>query len=406
MRKILIVDDIPGVRTQIAVELRTLDVEIEEAANGAEALEKIQAARIDLVISDVQMPRMNGIELLRALRELHIPVILHSGYPDIDTAVEAVKLGAIDFFPAPIDFVRLRARVEHSLTASTDIADTLLGISEQSQGLRNLIHAFAGRTEPILITGETGVGKEVVARSIHTQSGGSNNNFVVVQCGTVNNRSVGPDGTWQGLWAQATDGTLLLDEISDSSHEFQTELCRTIDTLPETGPRTRLIATTRKDIVAEVAGGSFRDDLWYRISTLQIHVPRLRDRVKDIRGLADAELTRLSNEHGGVPLELDESGYHALEHAAWDGNVRELQTVIRRMVVVGGERRLFDDYDIKQALRTIRIDERPRTSYERRERDELRRALEDNDWNVSATARTLGKERGWLRRRMEKLGLD
>ncbi len=449
MKRILVVDDIAQVRRQIAAALAGLGADVIEAADGAEALETIAQAPAAVVVSDIRMPRLDGLGLLRALRASDTPVILHSGYADVAAAVDGLRLAAFDFLAAPLDLRRLRARVEHCLHRHAGAGDTLVGRSPDLENIRRLIAKVCDAREPVLITGETGVGKEVVARAIHAASQKRERPFVDVNMGAL------PDGTLEselfghergsftgaadrrkGRFEQADGGSLLLDEIGDAPPKVQTDLLRVVETgkihrLGGSGPVTvdvRILAATHRDLPGEIARGRFREDLWYRLAALRIHIPPLRDRPSDVEPLIRRELESLSAERGAIPFEIADDGIALLRNQPWLGNVRELRLTVRRMAILAGERRLLDAEDVRLALElndSIRegLGSSPSTSdgwmprvgeptsasradFDQRERDELRRVLGELRWNVAAAARRLGISRGSLRSRLRRLGLD
>jgi two-component system response regulator AtoC len=432
MQRVLVVDDLPEVRRRISAELLAAGLHVVEAADGAEALAALEGGPVGVVISDVRMPRIDGIELLRALRASGTPVILHSGYQDVETAVEGLRLGAVDFLPAPLDMARLRARVEHCLRRTDSTRDLLLGTSPQTEAVRRAVARLAGAREPVLITGETGTGKEVVARALHRASG--RGPFVAVSCcaladGTLESELFGHErGAFTGArerragrFEQAHGGSLFLDEIGDAPPRVQAELLRVVETgsFERVGGSepirvdVRILAATHRELPVEVAAGRFREDLWYRLCALRIHVPPLRERAEDIEVLARHELERLSAERGSFPFELADDGYRSLRRHPWRGNVRELLLSVRRMAILAGERRLLDAQDVDEALRIGEAIERheraepraSRASHEARERERILDVLDRRRWNISAAARELGWSRGMLRGRMERLGI-
>jgi DNA-binding NtrC family response regulator len=425
--RILIVDDLPEVRRQMVSELAALGAEILECADGQEALELCQQTAVDVVVSDVRMPRLDGIGLLRALPRPAPPVILHSGYQDVARAVEGLRLGAADFLPAPIDHERLRARVDYYLRRDDiSAAVPLIGESSELERIRRQVQRMADAMDPVLITGETGVGKEVVARAIHAASQRRKGPFVAVNvCALSENllaselfghergAFTGAAGRHAGRFEQADGGTLLLDEIGDAPAQLQAALLRVVDTgtferVGGSAPiraNVRIVAATHRDLPYEVAQRRFREDLWFRLSALRIHVPPLRERRKDVDVLARRELETVSLERGGFPFEVDADGYRRLRAHNWPGNVRELRLTIRRMSILAGERRMLDARDVEEAIELSRTALDPRAEFDERERESVLRALEAEAWNVSAAARRLDLSRGAMRHRMRRFGL-
>jgi DNA-binding NtrC family response regulator len=440
VQRVLVVDDVPEVRRRIAGALDGLGADVIQATDGAEALGLLDDGPVGVVVSDVRMPRMDGLGLLRALRHAEIPVILHSGYADVPAAVEALRLGAVDFLAAPLDYDRLRARVDHCLRRRDALRDQLVGSSRELEAIRLTIARIADAPEPVLITGETGVGKEVVARAIHAASRRRSKPFVAVNLcalpeGTLESELFGHErgaftgasGQRRGRFEQADGGTILLDEIGDAPPRIQAELLRVVET--RTFERVggskplrvdaRILAATHRQLPLDVAQGRFREDLWYRLSAFRIHVPGLRERRSDIADLVRMELDHLSEERGAIPFEIDAGGSRRLHAHPWPGNVRELLFTVRRMAILAGERRLLDAEDGERALRlgteTPAVEAtlgtggkgRPgsRQEFLEGERRRILEALNAQDWNVSASARSLRLTRSVLRVRMRRLGL-
>lgn len=436
MKNVLVVDDIPEVRQRIAAELGSLDARVFEASDGVEALEALERRSVSVVISDLRMPRMDGLELLRRLRRSATPVILHSGHSDVRSAVEGLRLGALDFLPAPLDYARLRARVSHLLWHREAVEEQLVGASDALSAIRARIARVADAREPVLITGESGVGKEMVARAIHAASTRRDGPFVAVNlcalaAGTLESELfghergafTGANARHRGRFEQADGGTLLLDEIGDAPAPLQAKLLRAVETrcfervggAETVRADVRILAATHRDLPSEIARGRFREDLWYRLSALRVHVPPLRERPADVDAIVRMELAHCSEERGSLPFELDAEGLARLREQRWPGNVRQLRLTVRRMAILAGERRLLDAEDVAGALEldgdaagwgSPGGSGSPREDFEARERAETIAALDAWRWNVSAAARALGLSRGALRRRMQRLGFD
>jgi DNA-binding NtrC family response regulator len=441
VKSVLVVDDIPEVRRRIGVELGALRAHVLEAADGIDALHTLDRVPVAVVVSDLRMPRMDGLELLRRLRHGGTPVILHSGYADVQAAVEGLRLGAVDFLPAPLDYGRLRERVSSLLSHREAVEEQLVGTSPALEATRARISRVADASEPVLITGESGVGKEMVARAIHAASARRDGPFVAVNLcalagGTVESELFGHErGAFTGALArhagrfeQADGGTLLLDEVGDAPRELQAKLLRAVENhcFERVGGRepvrvdVRILAATNRDLPTEIARGRFREDLWYRLSALRIHIPPLRERPADVDALVRLELARCSEARGSLPFELDAEGYARLHAESWPGNVRELRFTVRRMAILAGERRMLDAEDVERALdlresgaaaeperpaNGFGLDPSSRAEFDARDRAETVAALNAHRWNVSAAARALGLSRGSLRRRMQRLGL-
>ncbi len=280
----------------------------------------------------------------------------------------------------------------------------LVGTSPAVDRVRRLVARFAIERDPVLITGATGTGKATVARSLHEAGYTPEGPFVAVSSHSAAGGQSDPGRHWREFLAEARGGTLLLNEVSECSGEEQATLVEIIDTCA--AEPLRVLATSRRDLLALMSEGHFREELWHRLSVLPIEVPPLSKRVEDIAPLADLELERLSVDRGGDPYVLDESGYEVLRAQPWPGNVRELRIAVRRMAILSDDRRTLDRYDVERALQLSRMESKPSVHYEARERDQLVAALNAHGWNVSATARALEMSRGRLRGRMARLGID
>jgi len=410
VQRILVVGDLAAARSQIASALKTLGAETIEASDGLEALQILSRASADVVVTDLHMPGMGGLELLRALSDRLLPVILYSGSRDVEASVQAVQLGAVDFFSVPIDFERLRERVGDCLYRGRLVQQILVGASPQLERLRSLVSRLAGERSPVLISGEIGVGKSAVARALHQTSPWRERPLIQIPVWAGERSGADPGEDLAAKVERAYGGVILLDQISDATPDQQVQiwrLMRRLQVASQGGRRgSRLLVTTRNDLAKRVAEGCFREDLWYHIAALHIHVPPLRQRLEDIDVLVTLELERLSRERAGPPFLLDESGYERLRRHSWPGNVLELQLVLRRMAVLAGDRRLLDRDDVEKSLQIMKFEDRPRQRFEQRERSSLVEALDAHGWNVSATARALGMSRGRLRGMMARLGLS
>jgi DNA-binding NtrC family response regulator len=314
----------------------------------------------------------------------------------------------------------------------------LTGSSSHLAEVRGVIARVADEPGPVLITGETGVGKEVVARAIHQASSRADAPFLAVNAcalpenlleselfGHEKGSFTGAVQRRSGMFERASGGTLLLDEIGDAPPRVQAQLLRVVETesfVRIGGSATlrsdaRVLAATNRDLFVEISRGRFREDLWFRLAAHRIQLLPLRQRPADIEALARAELARLSRERGSIPFELDEVGYRRLRAHAWPGNVRELLLTLQRMAILAGDRRILDAEDVdaalelsmptRQEIRDSSHEDLPasRVEYQRAERRRLIAALNEQEWNVSATARQLGLSRAALRRRMQRHGI-
>ncbi len=377
MANLLIVDDELGMRQFLTHLFQREGHSVRAAENGREAMELLRAAPSDLIISDVRMPDMNGIELLRAARELlpDIEVVMMTAFANVDSAREAFLLGAYDFVQKPFDNDLLKETVARALEKITLIKEkealleenkaliqgqrtrgklnNIIGRSPKMQALYQMIETVAQVQSTVLVTGESGTGKELVARAIHDLGPRAEKPFVSINCGAftetlleselfgyVKGSFTGANTNRKGLFEAANTGTVFLDEIGEMSPAMQVKLLRVLQerklrpvgATEETTVDTRVIAATNRDLSSMVKEGTFREDLYYRISVIPIELPSLRERPEDVRELANHFVGRFCG--GGKPLTISESAVRLLEQYTWPGNVRELEHAIERAVAL------------------------------------------------------------------------
>ncbi len=370
---ILVVDDEPVVREALHDILASEGYDVAVAESGDEALRSIPQDRFDLIVSDIRMPGLNGLQFLERSRAANprVGVILITGYACLDTAIEALRLGANDLLLKPFEMDDLRRSVERVLRvcqvdgssgrpralAERPEAQTLIGDSAAMVAVRANIARCAASPSNVLITGESGVGKEVVAAAIHAASARNRRPFIPVNCGAIpetliesqlfghlrgaftNALSANP-----GLFLTADQGTLFLDEIGELPHAMQVKLLRVIEDrqvwpVGATKPMpvdVRIIASTNRDLPAEVAAGRFREDLFYRLNVVHITLPPLRERREDIPLLVKHLMRRLNAKLRTAFVAIDPEALRALGQQPWKGNVRELENVLERAMVLGG----------------------------------------------------------------------
>ena len=371
MAKILVIDDERAIRNTLKEILEMESHEVETAENGRIALDKAKQQQFDLIFSDIKMPEMDGMELLTALREAEIdsPVVMISGHGTIETAVECIKKGAFDFIIKPIDLNRLLITTKNALekktlqrsakvlTKKVSSKYQMIGESPAIQHVRDLINKVAPTDARVLITGENGTGKEVVARLIHAQSNRSAAALVEVNCaaipselieselfGHVKGSFTGAIKDKAGKFEQADGGTLFLDEVGDMSLSAQAKVLRALQENEVTrvgGDKAikvnvRVLAATNKDLKKEIEAGNFREDLFHRLSVIPIHVPALRDRKEDIPLLVEHFCALICSEQCIAPKTFDQSAMEALQKRDWTGNIRELRNVVERLIVLSG----------------------------------------------------------------------
>jgi two-component system, NtrC family, response regulator PilR len=371
MANILIVDDEQGMRQLLSLVFGRADHQVRAAESGAKALELLRREPADLIISDVKMPDMNGIELLRAVREFlpEVAVVMMTAFATVDTAREAFKLGADDFIQKPFDVDELKLIVGKALERLRLLQenrafkraqrergrlDQIIGRSGRMQAVYQMIETVAGVQSTVLITGESGTGKEMVARAVHNLSPRADKPFMPINCGAftetlleselfgyVRGAFTGATANRKGLFEAADKGTIFLDEIGEMSPTMQVKLLRVLQERKvrpvgaheESTFDTRVIAATNRDLAAMVKQGGFREDLFYRISVIPIELPPLRERREDIPDLVE-HFTQKFCAQTGRALQVSERAMEHLERYSWPGNVRELEHTIERAVAL------------------------------------------------------------------------
>jgi two-component system, NtrC family, nitrogen regulation response regulator NtrX len=447
---ILIVDDEPGVRTALTGVLRDEGYAVEAVPSGEACLDRLTRGPVDLIVLDVWLPGMDGLATLARLRERQVDaqVVLISGHGNIESAVRAIKLGAFDFVEKPLSLEKTvlvvrnalrqrRLEMENlALRARVDRHETMVGESYAIRQLREQVAMAAPTNGRVLIYGENGTGKELVARTIHELSRRRNNAFVEVNCaaipedlieselfGHVRGAFTGAVADRRGRFELADGGTIFLDEIGDMSLKTQAKVLRVLQeqTMEPVGGTAsvrvdaRVLAATNKDLQTEIRGGRFREDLYFRLNVIPIFVPALRDRQEDIPLLADHFMAGLAREYGRRAKKFEPSAVSILQQYSWPGNVRELRNVIERlMIMVVGDSIAVADLSFLDHSTAPRVDTDVAapagriTLYEARdqfERDLILRTLAEQQGNMSRTADVLGVERSNLYRKMKAFGI-
>jgi two-component system nitrogen regulation response regulator NtrX len=372
MEKILIIDDERSIRNTLQEILSLEDFQVSIAENGKEGLEKIKSDAPQVVMCDIKMPGMDGIELLETLSSSHpeLPIIMISGHGDIETAVESLKKGAFDYLQKPLDLNRVLVTVRNALDRNTLVEETkvlkkkihakkssgIIGESKEILAIKDMIAKVAPTEARVLITGENGTGKELVARQLHDWSDRKNEAFVEVNCAAIPGELIESElfghekGAFtsaikqkKGKFEQATNGTLFLDEIGDMSLSAQAKVLRALqeNKITRVGGEKdikvspRIVAATNKNLKEEIAAGRFREDLYHRLGVILIHVPRLNDRADDIPALVNFFLKQISAEYGNSSKTINLSAMTALQKINWTGNIRELRNAVERLVILG-----------------------------------------------------------------------
>ena len=373
MASILIIDDDKAIRKTLTEILRYEGYKIDEAADGEEGLRKFSSTAYDLVLCDVKMPKMDGIEFLEKSKVINpdVPIIVISGHGNIETAVEAVKKGAFDFISKPPDLNRLLITLRNALDKQTLVRETkvlkrkvgmvkdIIGNSKPIISVKDTIDKVAPTGARVLITGENGVGKELVARWIHEKSNRNKGPMVEVNCAAIPAELIESElfghekGSFTsairqriGKFEQANGGTLFLDEIGDMSLGAQAKVLRALQEgkITRVGADkdisvdVRVVAATNKDLLKEVDNKNFRLDLYHRLSVIIIYVPSLNDRREDIPLLIDYYLEMIANEYGQSKKDIDKDALLMLMQYNWTGNIRELRNVVERLVILSGKK--------------------------------------------------------------------
>jgi two-component system nitrogen regulation response regulator NtrX len=443
---VLIVDDEAGVRSALSGVLRDEGYVVEAVDSGEACLDRVARAPYDVIVLDIWLPGMDGLATLERLRERRVdaPVVMISGHGNIESAVRAIKMGAFDFVEKPLSLektvlvignaVRQR-RLEaenRALRAHVDRRLAMIGESYAMAQLREQVAMAAPTNGRVLIYGENGTGKELVARSIHALSRRRQGPFVEVNCaaipeelieselfGHVKGAFTGAHADRRGKFELADGGTLFLDEIGDMSLKTQAKVLRALQEQvvePVGGASSvkvdvRVLAATNKELTAEIRAGRFREDLYFRLNVIPIFVPPLRDRAEDIPRLAEHFMAEFAREYGRRPKRLDPGAATGLRSYRWPGNVRELRNTIERLMIMvpGDVITLSDLAFLDGGAATSGADEGPtlplHEARERFERDYILRALANQHGNISRTADVLGVERSNLYRKMRAFGI-
>ena len=374
MIKILLIEDEEPIR-RVMVRILTQEnasYEITEAVDGKEGLNLLEKSKFDLVLCDIKMPKMDGIEVLQKANQkgILVPFIMLTGHGNVETAVESMKLGAYDFISKPPDLNRLLTAVRHAIENKTlknenlklkrKVAQkyTIIGESLPVQKMVDMISKVAATDARVLITGENGTGKELVAHQLHEQSDRSKENFIEVNCAAIPSELIESElfGHVKGAFTSAVKdrsgkfeaadrGTLFLDEIADMSLAAQAKVLRALQEkkIQRVGNEkdisvdVRVIAATNKDLLHEIKEGRFREDLYHRLAVIIIHVPSLEDRKEDIPLLITHFVSALSKEQGLEVKSFSEEALKKLGNYPWTGNVRELRNVVERLLILGDD---------------------------------------------------------------------
>ncbi len=448
MAKILIIDDEKAIRNTLREILEYEGYQIEEAANGEEGIQKIESDDFDMVLCDVKMPKMDGMAVLGKVKEIDedLPIVMISGHGNVEMAVEATKKGAYDFIVKPPDLNKLLITVRNSIDKKELVVETkvlrrrasktrdIIGESPAIKNILDTIDKVAPTDARVLITGENGTGKELVARWIHEKSLRSKQALIEVNCAAIPTELIESElfghekGAFTsaikqriGKFEQAHHGTIFLDEIGDMSLSAQAKVLRALqeNKITRVGGEkdievdVRVIAATNKNLLKEIEKGNFRMDLYHRISVILIHVPSLHDRRDDIPLLADKFVKEVC-EDGGLPKKsFMPQALEEFKKLNFSGNIRELRNIVERLVILGQTRITVED--IQKFASPINARDEEKSIYERFstlqdfkeyvERIFIEEKLKKNGWNVAKTAAEIDIQRSHLYNKIEKYSL-
>ena len=457
MAKILIIDDERAIRNTLREILEYENYKVDDIDNGIDGLELIKKNGYDLVLCDIKMNKMDGMEVLTEGLNIHpdLPFIMISGHGTVETAVEASKKGAFDFISKPPDLNRLLITVRNALERGNLVTETkvlkrkvsktreMLGESPAINRIKDTIERVAPTEARVLITGANGSGKELVARWLHEKSNRGNAPLIEVNCAAIPSELIESElfghekGSFTsavkqriGKFELANGGTLFLDEIGDMSLSAQAKVLRALQENKVTrvgGEKeidvdVRVIAATNKDLQKEIEAGSFRMDLYHRLSVILIHVPHLTERKDDIPLIAQSFCNEICGDYGIPVKKISDSAMEALKAMPWTGNIRELRNMIERLIILS--EKVITDSDVRNfanpsspatPVAAANGTVSSQTNYDQytnfqeykdsAERDYIKYKLEKNNWNVSKTADDIDIQRSHLYSKIEKYGL-
>lgn len=461
MAKLLIIDDERAIRSTLREILEYESYDVDDIDNGVDGLELIKKNNYDLVLCDIKMNKMDGMEVLEnaLILKPDLPFIMISGHGTVETAIEASKKGAFDFISKPPDLNRLLITVRNALDRGTLVTETkvlkrkvsktrhILGESDTINKIKETIDRVAPTEARVLITGANGSGKELVARWLHEKSNRADSPLIEVNCAAIPSELIESElfghekGSFTsavkqriGKFELANGGTLFLDEIGDMSLSAQAKVLRALQEHKitrvggekEIEVNVRVLAATNKDLLKEIEDGNFRMDLYHRLNVINIHVPHLKERTDDIPVIAQQFLEEICNDYGMPIKKINESAMNALKGLPWTGNVRELHNMIERLIILSDKSITENDViafanptggtNIGATNGTVNSNQtNATTNYEKftnfqdykdfAEKEFIKYKLEKNNWNVSKTADDIEIQRSHLYSKIEKFGL-
>ena len=440
----LIVDDEPDIRELLSITLGRMNIDVATAGDYRTAVKQLGGERFDLVLTDMRLPDGDGLDLVEWIQTNRpgVPVAVITAHGNVEAAVRALKLGAFDFISKPLDLAALRKLITATLKLGESVEETarrstlkLLGDSKPMQQLRQMVAKVARSQAPVHISGDSGTGKELVARLIHESGPRAEGPFVPVNCGAIPSELMeseffghkkgsftGAVADKEGLIRSAEGGTLFLDEVADLPLHMQVKLLRVIQEKSvrpvgetrEVPVDVRILSATHRKLEELVKAGRFREDLYYRINVIELHVPALRERLDDVPLLVDVLLDRVSRQIGVPRPAISDDALDKLLSYPYPGNVRELENILERAVTLCSDDRIEpDDIQLKQAtaleLPAV-VDEAAAEGLEGQlehiEREAIIKALEQTRYNKTKAAELLGMTFRQLRYRVKKLGIE
>lgn len=450
-QKVLIVDDEPDIRELLEITLGRMNLDTKSACDLSSARELLKNNDFHLCLTDMRLPDGNGIDLVKEIQEHypHIPVAVITAHGSTETAIDALKSGAFDFFSKPVDLATLRSLVKsalklnHTLPQKNSSADNInqriIGESPKVKDLKHQIIKLSRSQAPVFISGESGSGKELVAQSIHSYGPRKDKNFIAINCGAIPTELMeseffghlkgsftGADSDKMGLFQAADGGSLFLDEVADLPLHMQVKLLRAIQekSIRPIGSQVeipvdiRLISATHKDLNNEVKTGNLRQDFYYRINVIELRVPSLAERHDDIPLLVTHILNKFSHEQDELPLKIDQQALQSLQTYHFPGNIRELENILQRASALAEDNTIFQ-HDLPQ-MQNQTAETKPETvqsnsttledfSLEKHlegiEKDLIEKALTETRWNKTAAAKKLGMTFRSFRYRLKKLDI-
>ncbi len=448
MNTVLIIDDEKEICESVKMILDYEGYQTDYSLLPSEGLTKIDSQSYSTLLLDIQMPEMNGFEVLKKVREKHLnlPIIIITAHGSIENAIKATKLGAFDFIEKPIDRDKLLISVRNAVDQNKLLLDNeemkrtifgegkILGKSQAIQGILQLIEKVAPLDTRILISGENGTGKELVARAIHNKSLRKDKSFIEVNCAAIPNELIESElfghekGSFTGAVQQrigkfelANKGTIFLDEVGDMSPQAQAKVLRVIEDgkLERVGGTkkievdVRIISATNKNLIEEISKEKFREDLYHRLNVIPINIPPLRERMEDIPILVNHFSNEVTTKYKKPPVSFDDESIKFLQSMQWTGNVRELRNAVERIIIITDKRQITKKnveslFVIGKANFIDLIDQSNsfQEFKEKAERAFILKQLKANDWNVSKTAEILDIQRSHLYNKMKKYEIE